>query len=256
MRTKLSSNLPLFISILCLSILVSSCRNDDETTDCNTFEWEYTGPTDPEAWQLCSADCGGLSQSPVNIANAVVDSDLSALVANYQAAPIGLRNNGHTIQFDYDAGSTLNVNGEEYELLQFHFHALSEHTVSGQQFPLEVHLVHQNAAGALAVVGVFFEAGNDNAFLANFGGNLPAAENDTYDSADMVNPADMLPADDAYYTYDGSLTTPPCSEVVTWLVMKSSVEASSGQIQEMQDILQNNYRPVQALNSRGISEFN
>ena len=255
MRT-LSLNFHLLVSLFCFVTLVSSCRNDDETTDCNTFEWEYTGPTDPEAWQLCSADCGGQAQSPVNIANAVADNNLNALVADYQAAPIGLRNNGHTIQFDYDAGSTLNVNGEEYELLQFHFHALSEHTVSGQQFPLEVHLVHQNAVGDLAVVGVFFEPGSDNTFLANFTGNLPAEENATYDSADMVNPEDMLPADDAYYTYDGSLTTPPCSEVVTWLVMKSPVEASSTQMQEMQDILQNNYRPVQALNGRGISEFN
>ena len=255
MRTKLSPRLFL-TSIICLSPLVSSCRNDDETTDCNTYEWEYTGVTAPDTWQLCSADCGGQAQSPVDIANAVADNNLNALVADYQAAPIGLRNNGHTIQFDYGAGSTLNVNGEDYELLQFHFHALSEHTVSGQQYPLEVHLVHQNAAGALAVVGVFFEPGSDNAFLENFAGNLPASENDTYDSADMVNPEDMLPTDDGYYTYDGSLTTPPCSEVVTWLVMKSPVEASSGQIQEMQDVLQNNYRPVQALNGRGITEFN
>jgi len=256
MRTKLSSNLPLFISILCLSILLSSCRNDDETTDCNTFEWEYTGPTAPEAWQLCSADCAGQSQSPVNITNAVADNTLNALVTDYETAPINLRNNGHTLQFDYNSGSTLNVNGEEFELLQFHFHALSEHTVGGQQYPLEVHLVHQNAAGDLAVVGVFFEPGIDNAFLANFAGNLPATENATFIAADEVDPTDMLPADNAYFTYDGSLTTPPCSEVVTWLVMQSPVTASSVQIQEMQDILQNNFRPIQALNGRDVREFN
>jgi len=170
--------------------------------------------------------------------------------------PIGLENNGHSIQFDYDAGSTVNVNGEEFELLQFHFHALSEHTVAGQQFPLEAHLVHQNTAGALAVVSVLFEAGNDNPFLSNFTDNLPQSEGESFTAADMVNVENILPADTGYYTYDGSLTTPPCSEIATWVVMKSPVQASSTQLQNMLDVLDNNYRPIQGLNGREITEFN
>jgi len=245
----------LFLSLICLTMLLSSCRNDDETTNCDTYEWEYIGVTDPETWQLCSADCGGQVQSPVNITGAVVDADLAALMTDYQDNPINLEYDGHGIKFNYDAGSTLNVNGTDYELLQFHFHGLSEHTVGGQQYPLEVHLVHQSAAGDLAVVGVFFEVGADNDFLANFEGNLPDTEGAPYSSANIVNVADVLPADTGYYTYSGSLTTPPCSEIVTWLVMKSTVEASSNQIQEMQDILNNNFRPIQALNGREIREF-
>lgn len=255
MRNPLSLNF-LLLSIFSLSILVSSCRNDDETADCDTYEWEYVAPADPETWQLCSADCGGQEQSPINITGVVSDNNLNALVTDYQSAPIGLVNNGHSIQFDYDAGSTININGEEFELLQFHFHALSEHTVGGQQFPLEAHLVHQNAAGALAVVGVFFEPGSENAFLSNFTDNLPASEGQNYTSADMVNVEDILPADTGYYTYGGSLTTPPCSEIVTWVVMKSPAEASSGQLQAMLDVLDNNYRPTQGLNGREIREFN
>jgi len=253
---KLFSNFSLLLSVCCLSVLVSSCRNDDETTDCNTYEWEYVAPADPETWQLCSADCAGQAQSPINITGVVPDNNLSAIVTDYQPMPIGLENNGHSIQFDYDAGSMVNVNGEEFELLQFHFHALSEHTVSGQQFPLEAHLVHQNTAGALAVVSVLFEAGNDNPFLSNFTDNLPQSEGQSFTSADMVNVENILPADTGYYTYDGSLTTPPCSEIATWVVMKSPVQASSTQLQNMLDVLDNNYRPIQGLNGREINEFN
>ncbi len=256
MKNKLFSNVGLLLSIFSLLIFLPSCQDDEEEIDCNTYQWEYTGDEAPDTWPICSADCGGQSQSPVNIAGAVADDNLQALVPAYNPVPIDLINNGHTIQFNYDEGSTIDVNGEEYELLQFHFHALSEHTVSDEYFPLEVHLVHQNAAGDLAVVGVFFEEGAENAFLSNFTGNLPASENQNYTSEDMVNVADVLPTNTGYYTYSGSLTTPPCSEIVTWLVMKSPVEASSVQIEAMSDILKDNFRPIQALNGRQITEFN
>lgn len=254
-NTKSSVSNLLFLSCICLSMLLASCRNDDETTDCDTYEWEYTGVTAPETWQLCSAECGGQAQSPVDIAGAIPDANLVALTTDYQDTPINLEYNGKDVKFNYEAGSTLNVNGTDYELLQFHFHGLSEHTVGGQQYPLEVHLVHQSAAGDLAVIGVFFEIGAENDFLANFEGNLPDTDGATYTSADLVNITDVLPTDTGYYTYSGSLTTPPCNEIVTWLVMKSSVEASSNQIQELQDILNNNFRPIQGLNGREIMEF-
>lgn len=254
--SKLYSSFNLLLSIFCLIILLPSCQEDDEVVDCDTYQWEYEGEGTPDTWPLCNAECGGQAQSPINIAGAVPDNNLKAFTTAYKAVPIGLVNNGHSIQFDYDEGSTINVNGEEFELLQFHFHTLSEHTVGDQHFPIEAHLVHQNTAGALAVVSVLFEEGSENTFLSNFAGNLPDSEGKTYSSADMVNIQDILPADDGYYTYSGSLTTPPCSEIATWVVMKSPVEASSNQIQEMSDILNDNFRPVQALNGREIKEFN
>lgn len=249
------SNFSLLLSIFSLLIFLPSCQNDDEI-NCNTYKWEYFGDEAPDTWPICTAECGGQSQSPVNITGAVTDNDLKVLVTNYKPVPINLINNGHTLQFNYDDGSTINVNGEEYKLLQFHFHGLSEHTVDEKQFPLEVHLVHQNAAGDLAVVGVFFEAGSENTFLSNFTGNLPVSEDQNYTSEDMVNVEDVLPTETGYYTYSGSLTTPPCSEIVTWLVMRSPVEASNNQIQEMNAILKDNFRPIQALNGRQIAQFN
>lgn len=256
MSIKLYTNFYFILSILSISLLISSCADDTDEVDCDIYQWEYIGDEAPDTWFMCSAECGGASQSPINIANAVTDDNLNALASNYKAVPINLFNNGHTLQFDYDAGSILNVNGTQFELLQFHFHALSEHTVDDKQFPLEVHLVHQNSAGDLAVIGIFFEVGNENTYLKNFMGNLPASEGETYTSENMINVEDLLPDNTGYYTYNGSLTTPPCSEIVTWLVMKSPIEASTEQIEEMSTLLKNNFRPVQGLNNRQISEFN
>jgi len=243
-------------SVFCFVLIISSCAPDSDEVNCDTYKWEYAGDEGPDTWFQCSAECGGNSQSPINIVNAVADNSLSALESSYQAVPVNLINNGHTIQFDYAIGSKINVNGEEYDLLQFHFHALSEHTVDDKQYPLEVHLVHQNAAGDLAVLGIFFEEGNENAYLANFTNNLPKSENQTFTSEDLINVVDLLPTNTGYYTYSGSLTTPPCSEIVTWLVMKSPVEASNNQINAITDILGTNFRPVQATEGRQISEFN
>lgn len=253
---KLHSNVSLLLCIFGILLILPSCQNDDDEIDCDTYMWEYEGEAAPDTWPICSANCGGQSQSPINITDATADNSLGAVTTSYKAVPVGLVNNGHSIQFDYDAGSTVNINGKEFELLQFHFHTLSEHTVIDQHYPMEAHLVHQSEDGNLAVVAVFFEIGSENAFLSNFAGNIPDAEGKNYTSADMVNVEDVLPENTSYYTYTGSLTTPPCSEIVTWVVMKSPVEASSAQIDEMSKILNSNFRPAQALNGREIKEFN
>jgi len=254
---KLYSDFNLLLSIFCFLILLQSCQQDDDTlVDCDTYEWEYTGEEAPDTWPLCAADCGGQAQSPINITGAVVDENLKAFVTDYKPVVVGLVNNGHSIQFDYEQGSSINVNGKEYDLLQFHFHTLSEHTVIDQHYPMEAHLVHQSDDGNLAVVSVFFVLGSENTFLSNFAGNLPKSEGQNYTSPTMVNVVDLLPANTSYYTYSGSLTTPPCSEIATWVVMKSPVEASSYQIEEMSGILNDNFRPIQALNGREIREFN
>ncbi len=249
----------LTLSLLFFSLVISSCKNDDEETGdfCLDYHWEYQGTTNTDSWSTCYADCGGQTQSPVNITGAVIDEGLSAITTNYESAPIEFTNNGHTLQFNYKTGSTINFSGDDYNLLQFHFHTGSEHTVGGQQFPMEIHLVHEDATtGNLAVIGIFFQEGNENEFLAKFIDNAPSTADETFTSTDSINVAELLPAENAYYTYTGSLTTPPCSEVVTWLVMKTPIEASSGQIEKIQGIIQDNYRPVQALNDRTIKEFN
>lgn len=247
--------LALFLS----TTLFVSCADDDdsEDIDCATFEWSYEGDSDPDFWSVCNADCGGDSQSPINITGAEVDGTLTSLNYSYEAVPIDLTNNGHTIEFEYAAGSSITVDGVNYPLLQFHFHTGSEHTVGGNRFPMECHLVHKNeSSGDIAVVSVLFEEGSENAFLANFSSDLPASKDAEYTDAATVNIEDLLPTDGAYYTYQGSLTTPPCSEVVTWLVMRTAAQASSAQIDNFHNILGDNYRPAQPLNGRSIGEFN
>jgi len=224
---------------------------------CNDFHFAYDGEEGPDHWATCFADCGGGTQSPIDIAGAVTDMTLPGLEVHYENVPIELINNGHTVEFEYETGSKLVLNGEDYKLLQFHFHSSSEHTVGGTQYPMEAHLVHINeATGALAVIGIFFENGAENTFLKNFSDNLPASSGDHYSPGSLANVEELLPADGNYYTYTGSLTTPPCSEIVTWIVMKAPVEASSEQLSNFSGVLHDNFRPVQDLNGRTVLASN
>lgn len=248
-----------FWFMLFLTLSITACKDDDDVDDmdvhtCDAFHWEYEG--DGSNWNSCFMECAGQVQSPVNINAAVPDDNLSALEMTYTAVPVHLLNNGHTIQFEHEPGSMLKVGELSYELIQFHFHTQSEHTIDGIRYPMEVHLVHKNHdSGALAVVGIMFKQGETNAFLQNFIDNLPQDAEAHYMDQKMVNVADLLPEAIGYYTYDGSLTTPPCSEIVTWIVMKAPIEASPDQIDKLYNLMHNNYRPIQALNGREIREF-
>ncbi|MCL4138102.1 UNVERIFIED_CONTAM: hypothetical protein GTU68_027641 [Idotea baltica] len=225
--------------------------------DCSLYNWSYEGNTGPSTWHNCHQECGGNIQSPIDVSTSITGESLSELVTDYEAASINLFNNGRTVEFTYEAGSKLNLNGEDYDLLQFHFHTVSEHTINGEHFPMEAHLVHQNAtSGNIAVVGIFFQEGLENEFLANFSNNYPSEENDVYTTSSEINVLDLLPSSTSYFTYGGSLTTPPCSETVTWFLMQEPVVASAQQINDMAAILQSNNRPVQALNGRKIEKFN
>ena len=246
----------ILLTLLILSFIVPSCNNDKEGIPCDSFEWGYEDEEGPTHWGRCFAECDGSSQSPLDIDDPVPDAVLTALELHYDEVPIDVTNNGHTIEFEYETGSILTLNGLSFNLLQFHFHTESEHTLDGQHFPMEVHLVHKHdATGQLAVIGVFLEEGTENVFLQNFSDNLPAVKDGFFTSSVPVNVADLLPADQGYYTYSGSLTTPPCSETVIWFVMRTPVEASASQIQKFHDILHDNNRPVQSLNGRQIKEF-
>lgn len=219
--------------------------------------FSYSGETGPSNWgslvEEWSACRDGIEQSPIDIAGATENADLPELVIDYHATPAKLLNNGHTWQVNYESGSTLTYDGDTYELLQFHFHTPSEHAVDGQRADAELHLVHSNAEGDLAVLGVLVNAGAENAWLATFWDDIPRSE-DEVELGYEINAADGLPADRSYYTYPGSLTTPPCSEIVTWLVLKTPIEASQAQIDAMNSNLGDNARPLQALNGRTIEE--
>jgi carbonic anhydrase len=218
--------------------------------------WGYTGEGAPAHWgeldakyEMCAK---GMHQSPINITGAP-HMDAPAITMQYQATPLKVVNNGHAIQVNYGAGSTLTVDGKTYHLAQFHFHSPSEHTQDGKPYAMEAHLVHKADDGSLAVVGVFLKEGKENPFLARIWSHLPTEVNHEMTVAGTeVNVADLLPAKKAFFNYSGSLTTPPCSEGVTWLVMDRSVEVSKAQADKFRGLIHENARPVQPLNDRKV----
>jgi len=218
--------------------------------------WGYVGEEGPQAWGNLSADwavCGtGVEQSPIDLMSPD-DADLADIVFNYSESAVTVLNNGHTIQANYDAGSSIDLDGEAFNLLQFHMHAKSEHTLEGAYFPLEIHLVHQAESGQLAVVGIMVQEGDANEALAAVWDNMPTEKTDPMmvDGA-MMNAADFLPADQSSFRYMGSLTTPPCSEQVRWHVLTSPITMSADQIGAFTSIFDNNFRPIQALNERTL----
>ncbi len=219
--------------------------------------WGYTGHAGPEHWANISQEfalCGkGKEQSPINISGAKT-SDLPAIQFDYKPGSLEILNNGYTIQVNHAAGSSITVDGEKYELLQFHFHTPSENIVDGKAFPKEMHLVHKNAKGQLAVVGVFTKEGAKNTALDKIWEHMPNKAGGKKMLASVsVNAAELLPADRSYYSFNGSLTTPPCSEGVKWMVLKTPVEASNAQIKQFAEVIGSNARPVQPVHARELS---
>lgn len=221
------------------------------------FGYRLGTPDGPENWGSLSPDWGtcssGRMQSSLNLVSAT-SRDLANIAFDWKPSAIRMLNNGHTVQYIYDAGSSITVNGKTYSLVQFHFHNRSEHSVDGKNSPLEAHFVHREAGGSLAVVGVLMDEGASSfPALASFS-SLPA-EGSSSSLEGMVNAADLLPpaADRTYYTYSGSLTTPPCSESVTWMVMKQKVQIESSQIGMFAKLFPDGTaRPTQPLNSREL----
>jgi carbonic anhydrase len=220
--------------------------------------WTYTGADGPAAWgKLDSgfATCSiGKTQSPIDIKGAKKE-DLPALKFEYNAVPLNIIDNGHTIQVNYAPGSTLTVGDKTYTLKQFHFHHPSEEHVNGHGYDMVAHLVHADADGHLAVVAVLLKKGASNSLLDTLWKNIPAEKEKAVDvSSVTLNVKDLLPTDHGYYTFTGSLTTPPCSEGVTWYVLKEPASLSAEQIAAFAKIYPLNARPVQPLNGRELSE--
>lgn len=220
--------------------------------------WGYHGETGPAHWGDLSPEfhmCkDGKSQTPIDIVGAV-SKDQPKLNFNYKDTTLAVVNNGHTIKANYAEGSSINVGGETYQLLQFHFHSLSENKVEGKYFPLEAHLVHKSAAGKLAVVGVLFEEGAANPLLERLWGYTPSKVNSTTTvGTASINVSDLLPASADYYGFIGSLTTPPCSEGVKWMVLQNPITVSPAQISKFRSFFNDmeTKRPIQPLNGRVV----
>lgn len=241
-----------------LLFAAAGCDDEgDDDADMGGHEaahWGYDGEEGPARWGGLStewATCGtGEQQSPIDVPD-VAPATGDDLAFAYASTPVEILNNGHTVQVNYGPGSTLTVGDHDFDLLQFHFHAHSEHTVQGESWPMEMHLVHADADGNLAVVGVLIGEGEENAALAPIFDNLPGAEAPaTAIDGATVDASAALPADHTAWRYDGSLTTPPCSEGVSWMVLSTPITASAAQISAFTSIFDHNYRPVQPANGR------
>jgi len=239
------------------SLLLASCFAGNAWAD----EFSYNGDHGPgfwsetPGWEACGRSTEpGARQTPIDIRDTVADPHLRRLDLHILETEIALTNNGHTIEQEYENGSELVLNGAVYELQQFHFHALSEHAVHDHRGIMEQHTVFKNLKdGTMAVVGVIYELGPKSHFLDRLiNAGLPQKSGDETHSGHSIDLADGLTDTAAYYTYAGSLTTPPCSETVTWFVLKHPATLSKAQFEAFNHILGNNFRPLQARNGRVV----
>lgn len=224
----------------------------------HTAHWSYGGAEGPDNWgkiapeyEMCEH---GKRQSPIDLKWSKQKGSRS-LEFHYSDASYTVVDNGHTIQVNVPAGSYAMIDGKRYDLAQFHFHTLSEHTFSGKHFPLEAHFVHKDSNGALAVVGVMFNEGKSNPDLAKIFKNIPKTKDSEVKVSSTFNPSSLIPASHTHYKYDGSLTTPPCSENVNWTVLNSPKEMSEDQIRFFNQHYVNNNRPTQPLHERTPASF-
>jgi carbonic anhydrase len=246
-------SLPAIIS--CTLILAAASAAQEHHSE---HAWDYGEAHGPSHWgelepefALCK---NGQRQSPIDIRNPQ-KADLPPIQFDYKPSTLRIIDNGHTVMVTYGPGSFISVGGKKYALKQFHFHLPSEEEVNGKRHEMVVHLVHADEEGELAVVAVFLEKGEDNALVHELWNHLPKEKDkeETSESA-HINAAGLLPVDRAYYTFPGSLTTPPCSENVTWFVLKHPVTVSAAEIEQFSKLYQHNARPTQPLYDRTVLE--
>lgn len=267
-------NLKNLLSCSLILISILACKNKQEsavpiattanekledTSATDHKHWSYEGETGPEHWAAIEvdSDCQGLHQSPINIIekDVVTDPDLPNLEIHYASTTKihDVVNNGHSIQYNFEAGDYIIFNGEKYELKQIHFHEASEHTINGVRYPMEMHMVHINADNTYAVLGVMAEEGIGSEpfnFLENY---LPLKSGDTKTVDASFDLNLNFPENKKYYYYQGSLTTPPCTEGVNWFVFKTPITISLEQVEALQKLMPlHNYRQERPLNDRVV----
>lgn len=218
--------------------------------------WEYTGHHGAAHWSELSptfeACAKGKSQSPIDIRDAK-PAQLPELAFSYGKVPPSIVNNGHTVQVNVPAGQALRIGDQSYDLLQFHFHTPSEEKVNGKASAMVAHFVHRNAEGKLAVVAALIQPGKANAGFESILSHLPARAGETLTVEGLeIDLAALLPAERRYYDFEGSLTTPPCSESVHWMVLTQPVTVSPDAIKRFRRLYSANARPIQPLNGRVI----
>lgn len=233
-------------TIMAMSLMMSMCSITQAA------EWGYEGKTGPDHWGEFAKGCAlGKNQSPIDI-NDTVEAELESLDIQYKGMVTGLTNNGHTLQAGVTGDNSFILDGVEFNLVQFHFHTPSENHIKGHTYPLEAHFVNADKAGHLAVISVMYDLGNGkNEEISKLTESMPKL-NQTISLKESFPVADMLPKMNKYYRFNGSLTTPPCSEGVRWIVARSPQALTSEQAQQMQKVMGENNRPLQNQNARVV----
>ena len=224
---------------------------DAKAGEKHVAHWDYEGEMGPENWGKEFPTCGkGKSQSPLNIKGPFEKVRFN-IVPDYKPGPLKILNNGHTIQVNVTPGSKIRIDGKAYDLLQFHFHRPSEEHINGKPSAMVIHYVHKNDSGELAVLGVLLQEGNENPGIKTLWSHAPSKEGPEVAPDNVAfNPANLLPREMEFYHYDGSLTTPPCTEKVKFYILKTQVNIGKEQITQFP--FKMNARPVQPLNERKI----
>lgn len=264
-----------FIMMCMFLVTITACSsspsptvNDDKNAaqvktekEEHEVHWSYSGDTGPENWASLDSSfkaCGrGVEQSPINLENAKANATSEAdIQINYQPSSFTIKNNGHTVQADANTDeNSIVIEGKEYKLVQFHFHVPSEHQMEGKNLDMELHLVHKSEDDQLAVLGVLMKAGKENKILAELWSKLPKEESEeNILLEEEINLSSLLPQDKTAYHYNGSLTTPPCSEGVKWTVFAEPISVSQEQIDLFATVFPDNHRPVQPWNDRDVYE--
>lgn len=258
------------IALLLVTVLVViiSCKQSQKNADANSDaaskhqknekHWSYSGETSPEHWVEIekNSDCDGKHQSPINIIHKDVDSlaSKSDLKISYTPTIISeVENNGHSIQFDFETGDSINYKNKSYFLKQIHFHEPSEHKINGIIYPIEIHFVHVSKDDKITVLSILGEEGEESQLFEFFESFLPIENGETKDIHQKIDLSNLNLEDKPYYSYGGSLTTPPCSESVNWIIFKDHIILSVEEVLKLQKNMPiNNYRNEQPLNGRVV----
>jgi carbonic anhydrase len=237
-----------YITLFCIGCI--------STTAWSLSLWDYSEKNGPENWYKLSSKfklCDkGTNQSPINVVGGI-DIKLPELLFTYKSSGYEVLNNAHTIQVNMKPGSLLELDEDKYQLIQMHFHTNAEHRLSGRTYPMELHFVHLNDKNEYAIVAVLFNIARAHPFLQEIIEAAPRKIG-TNPLVNAINGLDFLPSSKSYYTYSGSLTTPPCTEGVRWIVMTKPITASRKQVKFLRSLMGKNNRPIQPINGRLLTK--